>query len=231
MDGNALNSACPKDLLYLRQGSSQCHKDLRIAGYPDFRKSTPQSQQYKKMPLVSAVPCTQILDGSIKNSSEEKRNTDKHSQREWQRKTFLISFYSFPLLSPSPTFLCAVLASFLYLQFPILPFIYVHFNFFLLLNHISSSSMNMVSRLSQYISMHLAWLKEGHLRAGMDDLATTKFKLLALLTGYFPCLYSLVYCTWSQHVCANSYIHISVRFIKPVQTAARPSTVVCCPPK
>jgi hypothetical protein len=68
--------------------------------------------------------------------------------------------------------------------------------------------MNMVSRLSQYISMHLAWLKEGHLRAGMDDLATTKFKLLALLTGYFPCLYSLVYCTWSQHVCANSNIHI-----------------------
>jgi len=148
-----------------------------------------------------------------------------------RKKTFLISFYFFPLLPPSPVFLCAVLASFLYLQFHILPFIYVHFNFFLLLNHISSSSMNMVSRLSQYISMHLASLKEGHLRAGMDDLATTKFKLLALLTGYFPCLYSLVYCTWSQHVCANSYIHISVRFIKPVQTAARPSTVVCCPPK
>jgi hypothetical protein len=56
MDGNALNSVCPKDLLYLRQGSSQCHKDLHTAGYPDFRKSTPQYQQHKKMPLVRAVP-------------------------------------------------------------------------------------------------------------------------------------------------------------------------------
>lgn len=49
------SSACPKDLLYLRQGSSQCHKDLHIAGHPDFLKSTTQSQQHKKMPLVSAA--------------------------------------------------------------------------------------------------------------------------------------------------------------------------------
>ena len=151
------------------------------------------------MSLVSVVPCTQIFDGSIKKFLRGKKKYRQAQSKRMTEKNFpnFFLFLSFTAPSPPPTFLCAVLASFLYLQFPILPFIYVHFNFFLLLNHISSSSVNMVSRLSQYISMHLAWLKEGHLRAGMDDLATTKFKLLALLTGYFPCLYSLVYYTRS----------------------------------
>lgn len=43
--------------------------------------------------------------------------------------------------------------------------------------------------------MHLAWLKEGHLRGRMDDMSTTKFRLFTLLSDYFLRLCSLIYCT------------------------------------
>lgn len=127
-------------------------------------------------------------------------------------------------LPPPVRYLCAVLASFFYVLFPILPFIYVCFNFFLLLNHIPSS-LNMVHRLSQYISMHLAWLKEGHLRGRMDDMSTTKFRLFTLLSDYFLRLCSLVYCT--------SVLHSYLPLLYQASTENKRQMLhfFCCPPK
>jgi len=96
------SSACPKDLLYLRQGSSQCHKDLHTAGHPDFRKSTTQSQQHKKMPLVSAVPCTQIFDGSIKNFLRGKKKYRQAQSKRMTEKNFPNFFLFLSFTAPFP---------------------------------------------------------------------------------------------------------------------------------
>jgi len=50
----------------------------------------------------------------------------------------------------------------------------------------------MVRRISEYIRIHMTPATTGHYRGRMDDLSTTKFKLLAItLVSLLPCLLHL----------------------------------------
>jgi hypothetical protein len=85
MDANALNTAFPKDLLYLRQVSSKRHKDFQqcwISRPPQIHTAVPALSEH-----AIFYRYTQIFEGLIKKiSSEEKRNAYKQSQKERQRK-------------------------------------------------------------------------------------------------------------------------------------------------